>query len=104
MTIINVTNTGDIKVLRETVKSLNNALGSARRNAKMLEQQRDSQIIEATAFANAARTLCKKLGLSNNDLKELRLECQKICEEDYKKRGVKDFAANPPKFTLKNWR
>ena len=99
--INNTTNTADIKVLKRTVAKLNRALDTAEETIELLQQQRDSQIVEASAFANAARTLAKKQGMGEEFLRNLRLECQKICQEDCEKRGIHDFAAKPPKFALK---
>lgn len=101
MNLFYVNNTSDIRALRSAVKSLENALAIERNLADRLEQQRDSQILEASVYANLARSLAKKLDIPREQMLKLRDECKASCEADLRQRGLKNFAETPPKFTVK---
>lgn len=98
--IINEVNTAELNSLRRSVRNLEIALEHERENADILQEQRNGQILEATVYANMARSLADKLNLSRKDLLALRDEVQEICKKDLNQRGIKKFAAQPPKFSV----
>ena len=100
MSLLNIVNTGDIQVLRETVRSYQSALADERSHADRLEQQRNQKTVEANMFATMARTLAEKYNVPKGELKKLRAECRRICENDLNRRGFKQFYENPPNFIV----
>jgi len=101
MNLLYVNNTSDIRALRSAVKSLENALATERNLADRLEKQRNREAMEANVFATMTRTLARQLTLSEEDRKKLREDCRRLCEEDLKKRGIKNVLEHPPNFFLK---
>ena len=96
-----VNNTADIRSLRQSVRNLEDALYTERDLADRLEKQRDSQILEASVNANLARSLAEEFNIPREQLLKLRDKCKAVCVADLQKRGLKKFAKEPPKFTIK---
>lgn len=101
MTLLNIVNTGDIKILKERVQALTESVRLANENVEITEQHLNRKTVEANMFATMARSLAKKYNVSADEMKRLRAESRRICEEDLKNRGFKQFYEQPPNFVLK---
>ncbi len=101
-TMINITNTGSIKALRQTVKNLNSAVQKHEKTIHTVSRQRNENRIHEVAWANTARTLAKKLGIDFEEVKEgvFKTALEKT-QKDFEKRGLEPAYKHPPKFTVK---
>ncbi|MCP3965830.1 MAG: hypothetical protein GY718_05670 [Lentisphaerae bacterium] len=92
MTFFNVVNTGDIKVLKDRVKILNETIGLTKKNIRITEEQRNENRMHEIAWINTARTLSKKLGLDFEIVKEqiFKTALNKT-KKDFEKRGMQAY-------------
>ena len=63
-------------------------------------RQRDDKVVAGVAWAQTAKALAKELGVEQSKVKDVYKQARQMVEDDFQRRGAKEFHKNPTKLNL----